>query len=100
MINFSDLGIKPKNDLFVGDKIKMMKIINKEIIVHNYKINESKFENSNSGKCLNMQIEINGERHVLFTGSKVLTEMIQQVSKEDLPFRTTITREGETFQFN
>jgi hypothetical protein len=100
MKKFSDLNIKPKHDLFVGDKIKMLKVLNQEIIVHAYKIKESKFQKENFEKCLQIQIEFKGEKHVLFTGSKVLAETIQQVKQENLPFITTITKEGETFQFN
>ncbi len=100
MNSFSDFNIKPKRGRFVEDKIKMMKVLNQGIIVHNFKIDESKFRNSNSRRCLSLQIEFNNQMHVLFTGSKVLTEMIEQVSEDDLPFKTVITKEGETFQFN
>lgn len=100
MKKFSDFNIKPKSNRFVGDKIKMLKALNQEIVIHNFKLNDSKFKNSNSEKCLHLQIELKGEKLVLFTGSKVLAETIQQVPKENLPFITTITKEGETFQFN
>ena len=100
MNQFKDFNIKPKSNRFVGDKIKMLKVLNQEIIVHNYKLNDSKFKNSNSEKCLHIQIELKGEKFVLFTGSKVLAETIQQVPEENMPFVTTITKEGETFQFN
>ena len=100
MKSFKDFGIKPKTNMFIGDKIKISKVLNQDIIIHKYKINKSKFENTNSGKCLQLQIELKGEKYVLFTGSKVLAETIQQVPQEELPFQTTITKEGEVFQFN
>ncbi len=100
MKNFSELNIKPKTDRFVGEKIRMMRILNQEIIVHRFKINKSKFENTNSGKCLQLQIEFEGKKYVLFTGSKILTEMIEQVPEDELPFKTKITKEGEAYQFN
>lgn len=100
MKKFSDFKIEPKRDHFVGDKIKMLKVLNQEIIVHGYRLNKSKYENTNSGKCLHIQIELKGEKHVLFTGSKILAETIEQVPKENFPFTTTITKEGESFQFN
>lgn len=100
MNKFSEFGIKPKTDHFTGDKIKMLKVINQEIIVHAFKLNESKFKNSNSDKCLNLQIEIKGEKFILFTGSKVLSETIQKVPKDSFPFSTIISKEGESFQFN
>lgn len=83
MKKFSDFGIKPKTNGFVGDKIKMWDVLNQEIIVHQYRIDESKFKDSNSGKCLSLQIEINNQNRVLFTGSKVLTAMIQKVPKTE-----------------
>jgi len=100
MKKFSDLGIKPNSNRLVGDKIKILKVLNQEIIVHGFKMNESKFKNSNSEKCLSIQIELKGEKYVLFTGSKILAELIQQVEKEQFPFITSISKEGETFQFN
>jgi len=100
MKKFSDFGIKPTFNYFVGDKIKITKVLNQEIIIHQFKLKDSKFENSNSEKCLNIQIELKGEKYVLFTGSKILAETIQQVPEEDFPFETTITKEGESFQFN
>lgn len=100
MKKFSELGIKVKRDRFVGDKIKMFKILNQEIVVHDFRIKNSKYDNANSDKCLHLQIEVNGQKHVLFTGSKVLAETIEQVPREAFPFETKITQEGETFQFN
>jgi len=100
MKQFKDLGIKPRKNLFIGDKIKISKLLNQEIIVHNHKINKSKFEDTNSGSCLQMQIELKGEKYVLFTGSKLLAETIQQIPEEAFPFQTVITKEGEAFQFN
>lgn len=100
MRSFSDFNIQTRSDRFIGDKIKMLKVLNQEIIVHNFKVDKSKFDNSSSDKCLSLQIEIKGDKYVLFTGSKILTETIQQIPKEELPFKTVISKEGETFQFN
>ena len=100
MKQFKDLGIKPRKSLFIGDKIKISKLLNQEIIVHNYKIDKSKFSESNSDICLKLQVELKSEKYVLFTGSKFLSETIQQIPEEALPFQTVITKEGEAFQFN
>lgn len=100
MRKFSDFGIKPKTDRFVGDKIKIAKILNQEIIVHGFKLDKSRYEKSNSDKCLHLQIEFKGSKFLLFTGSKILADAIQQVPKDQFPFQTTITQEGEAFQFN
>lgn len=100
MKSFKDFNIKSKSNRFIGDKIRMLKILNKDIIVHDYKIDKTKFENSGSDKCLSLQIELRGEKYILFTGSKVLTEKIEQVPKDEMPFKTYISKEGETFDFN
>lgn len=95
MRQFSEFGIKPKPAGFIGDKIKLTRVLNREIIVHDYRIEDSNFK----GKRLDLQIEINGNKHILFTGSKTLIDMIQNVSEEDFPFKTTIITENEIPQF-
>lgn len=98
MKKFSDLNIKPTR-AFVGEKISISKVLNKQITVHASKVNDSKFKQGKSCKCLSLQIEVEGKKHVLFTGSGILTEQIQQVEKEDYPFETTIVQQGEHYEF-
>jgi hypothetical protein len=98
MKQFKEFGIKPKQQGFTGDKIKMSKVLNREIVVLDYKIEDSKYGNG-AGKCLYLQIEINDTKHVMFTGSKSLIDMIDQVPKSNFPFRTTIIKENEIPEF-
>ncbi len=100
MNRFSDLGITPTHKRLVGDKIKISKILNREILVKDYRLEESKYDKNKSGKCLFLQIEMDGVRHVVFTGSDVLIDMIEQVPKEKFPFLASIVKEGECFEFN
>jgi hypothetical protein len=95
MKKFSEFGIKPDHKGFIGDKIKISKVLNREIIVHAFKIEDSKFD----GKRLDMQIQIGETMHMLWTGSIVLMSMIQRIPKEDFPFLTTIVRENECYEF-
>ena len=44
MKRFSDLGIKPPIDQMIGEKIKISKILNCDITVTNFKIEDSKFQ--------------------------------------------------------
>lgn len=99
MKSFKQFNIQTTSKNFEGDKIKIAKVLNKEIIVHDYKIEDSKFDKG-SGKCLYLQIHVDNAKRVLFTGSVSLMEMIKQVAKEDFPFTTTIVRENERFQFS
>lgn len=100
MRTFKEFGIKPISKSFIGDKIKIDRIVNREIVVLDYKVEESKYSKGNgNNKCLYLQIELNGTHHVVFIGSAVLMEMIQQVPAEDFPFKTTIIRENHRFEF-
>lgn len=99
MKKFSEFGIKPPNNTFSGEKIKISKILNRNIMVLNFKIDDSKYQKNKSGKCMCLQIEIDGSKRVVFTGSDVLMNMIRQVSKEYFPFECTIIKECEHFEF-
>lgn len=97
MKNFKDLGISVITKGFTGDKIKLNKILNKQIIVHDFKVSDSKFENS--GKCLNLQIEVDGEKRVVFTRGSVLIKMLELANKNDFPFKATIVRDNDNGPF-
>jgi hypothetical protein len=96
MKKFSDFGIKTEVQNFSGDKIKIDRVLNRQIIVHQYKIENSKH---NNGKCLYMQIELDNTKRVLFTGSVVLLDTIQKIPEHNFPFTTTIIRNSEHFEF-
>lgn len=99
MKQFKDLGIKTNIQSLKGDKIKIERILNKEITVVRYKIEPSKLADKGNGMRLVFQILHNGIDHIVFTGSGVLMDMIQQVPKEDFPFTTTITKTNDYFEF-
>lgn len=98
MNQFKDFGINVESP-FGGEKIKISKILNKLVIVKDYKIDESKFEKSNNDKCLCLQIDVEEENRILFSGSKILINQIQRIDKSMLPFTTTIVKENEHFEF-
>jgi len=99
MIEFKDLGIKNEVRGFEGEKIKIDRILNRQIKVIEYKIADSKFAKQNSDKCLQLQIEVDNLKRVVFTGSVILRDMIQKVPSDKFPFMTTIVRENERLQF-
>lgn len=96
MKQFSQFNIKISHKGFVGDKIKIQKILNRGIVVHHYIITDSKHF---KGKCLQVQISINDNMHVLFTGSSGLIEGITQVSDDSFPFQTTIIEKDDRYIF-
>ena len=97
--SFADFGIKPNLKGFEGDKIKIDRILNKAVIVEAYKIEKSKFEEKGNGQCLHIQVSVDNEKRVVFSGSKFLMDMIEQVPKDKFPFTTTIVKESDSLKF-
>lgn len=97
MRKFSDLKIKPNLKSFVGQKISISRIFNLEIEVIDFKIGPSSAKPGTD--CLDLQIKIGHQMHVIFTGSKVLMQMIQEVPKEAFPFTTKIMNNDGHFEF-
>lgn len=93
MHNFKDFGITPSTKGFTGDKIKISKILNLEIIIHDYKLADSKY----SGRRLDIQIELNGTKHITWTGSSYMIEMIERVPKDKFPFKATIVEDNDRY---
>lgn len=93
MKNFSDLGVKITRT-FTGDRIRINKIENLEIIVQDFKVEQSKIQNDkDNGQCLYLHIKLNGEDRVLWGNYKFLIEQITQIDKESMPFKATIVNE-------
>ena len=99
MNSFKDFGIKPQQKGFEGEKIRIDKVLNKQIVVEDYKVDESKFKERGTGKLLTLQVIVDNSKGVLFTGSASLIDMIKQVPKEKFPFTTVIVKENERFEF-
>jgi hypothetical protein len=98
--NQFDIKVKPKG--FEGDKIKISKILNREVVVHDFKIEDSKveeFKKKGTGKCLHLQISIKDIKYIVFTSSGYLIEAIAQIPKSDFPFSTTIVNENDSYKF-
>jgi len=99
MKRFSDLNIENNHHSMVGEKMKIAKVLNREIIIHSFRIEKSKYPKNKSGMCLYLQIEVDEVKWVIFTGSDVLIEQIKQVDEKDFPFITTILKNNEYFEF-
>ncbi len=89
MKRFSDFA-DPLN-ILDGAKIKLDEVINREIVVLGFRVTESKFGKNKSGKCLMLQIEIDGVHKVIFTGSDVLIEQMARYGGE-VPFCATLKK--------
>ena len=99
MNEFKNFNIKPETKSFEGDKIKIYQVLDRLITVLIFKIENSKYTEKGNGKCLYIQIEHDGKKRVVFTGSGILMDMIQKVPKESFPFTTTIKEENKMLQF-
>jgi len=92
MKRFSDFS---KEEILDGDKIKIDDVLNKEINIIGCSIKSSKLKD---GKYLTLQIEFNGEKYVIFTGSGVLIDQIEKY-KSEMPFMTTIRKINKYYSF-
>lgn len=98
MNRFSDFNIKVNTSTFIGDKIPVAKLFNVEISVLNYKIEDSKKKEDT--KCLTLQIEKDGVKRIVFTGSTTLIEQIKQVPSDKFPFTTKIVMgDNDRYEF-
>jgi hypothetical protein len=51
----------------------------------------SKFDKNASGKCLTLQIKVNEQKRVVFTGSDVIIDQMEKY-QEEIPFTATIKK--------
>jgi len=87
-----------KSKTLTGDKINIADVIDKQISVLDYRIEDSKFGKRGS-RCLHLQIEIENMTRLIFTGSEVLMDTLERVDKADFPFKTTIIKEMDWYKF-
>ena len=103
MKQFKDLGIPSVEQGFLGDKIKIERILDREISVHKYSITDSKFKDKEkykgNGKCLHMEIKLGEQNHVVFTGSGILMSTIDRIPKDSFPFSTKIIKQNDRYEF-
>ncbi len=93
MKRFSDFA---ENTNLEGNKIPVEVILGKTIIVRNYRLTSSKFKSEDT--YLTLQIEMNGELMVIFTGSRVLIDHIKKYHNE-LPFEAKIIKINKYYTF-
>ncbi|MDD2495509.1 MAG: hypothetical protein PHE29_09985 [Tissierellia bacterium] len=95
MKRFSDFAKEP--NVMIGDKIKIDNILDKEIEIIGYRINDSKQKTGT--KVLTLQIKFEGVERILFTGSNVLTEQAEKY-KDEMPFLATIKKVDKFHTFS
>lgn len=96
MNQFKDFAIEIDKP-FTGDKITPKKLLNREIKVLDFKIEPSKKKENSD--YLTLQIVLDNEKRVVFSGAKGLINQIKQVKKDKLPFITTIRSDSDYYEF-
>ena len=71
-----------------GEKLKIVDIINKEILILNFNIRKSKIK---EGNYVIIQFELDDEKHVVFTTATRLMKKLER-HKEKMPYHVTIIR--------
>lgn len=98
MHDFKSFGIENTYENLIGDKIKAERVLNKEIVVEKYRLEDSKhFEGE---RCLHLQVLKGEDRHVIFTSSASLINAIERVPKDKFPFKTTIIKPDGRYLFS
>lgn len=103
MNKFSQFNIKTPEKGFEGDKIKMSKILNREIVIHDFKIENTKieeFRKKGSQVYLHLQISVNNTMYIVFTSGSALIETIQKVPRDKFPFTATIIEDNSKYLFS
>jgi hypothetical protein len=89
MRKFSDFAADP--NILDGAKVRIDDVLNMELVVTGYTVRDSKFSKNKSGKYLTLQVQIDGEKRVVFTGSDVLIGQLDRYG-DNIPFRATIKK--------
>ncbi len=80
-----------------GVKKRLDEILNKEILVVDFRITKSK--KREGSECLQIQFVCDGVVCVTFTGSSVLSNQIQE-TRDNVPFRTCVTKIDKYYSFS
>jgi hypothetical protein len=83
---FSDFATEEKP--LDGEKMSIDAVVNKEVLILGFKTGQSKFK---EGGYTTVQFELDGTRHVFFTGSQVLADQLQKY-QANLPFQATVQK--------
>jgi len=83
-------------NIFEGDKKRIDDILNNEILVLGFKIKDSKQREGTS--YATVQFKLDGDEHILFTGSTVLIDQLEKY-KSTIPFYATIKKIDKYYTF-
>jgi len=101
MNKFADFADTSQSPIMDGKKVPLTDILDKEIVVLNYRVKNTKYTDAKNPECLTVQFSFNeADNHcVFFSGSSVLMGQLERY-KDKLPFSTVIKRVGKYFTFS
>jgi len=101
MNKFADFADTSACPIMDGKKVPLNDVLEKEIVVINYRINKTKYTDAKNPECLTVQFTFakTDEHNVFFSGSSVLMGQLERY-KDKLPFSTVIKRVGKYFTFS
>ena len=79
-----------------GEKKKILDILNKEILILNFRIQKSKIK---EGNYVIIQFELYGKKHVIFTTATRLMKKLER-HKDKMPYYATIIQKFNYFTFS
>lgn len=91
---FSDFA--DESNVFDGDKIKIDEILNKKILVLDFKTKDSKHHRDS--QYVTIKFNVDGVNYILFNGSRVLADQLEKY-KDNLPFYTVIKKIDKYYTF-
>lgn len=80
----------------VGEKKKLDCVLNKKILITNFRLNKSHYKDSN---YLTIQYKLDGNTYITFTGSEVLAKQLEKY-KDKLPFYATVVKIGKYYSLS
>jgi len=82
-----------------GERKRIDEVLNKEIVVTGERIRESKYKDEGRKRYMTLQVEIDGNKYVIFTGSEVLINQIEKY-REHIPFMATMKKVDRYYTFS
>lgn len=95
MKSFSDFH---KDAVMDGRKVSINDIVDKQLVILAFAERNSRYARNDDGKYLILQVEMDGERLVVFTAASVLRDQLSSY-REHLPFSAKIVYNGKYYSF-
>ena len=94
MLSFDQLGVSIDRR-FSGQRIRINNVLDRQVIVHDMEIRESKIKSKDASiqQCVYIDLEVDGERRLLFGSYRYIIEQCTKIPKDSYPFSCTITND-------